>query len=119
MIKQFFKFTGGAALSLLILSPYYAAVATDDKSQTIVKPDSGPAPVAGAQADTKTTRSNKNLKYNEGFTTPDKVYTTEEIRNAKPLQWSPAKPASNIQGDRLQASCSITVLESLGEKYHV
>lgn len=101
MIGQFFKFTGGAALSLLILSPYYAAVAADNNDQTTVKPDSGPAPGTGVQADTKTTRFNRNLKYSDGFTTPDKVYTTEEIRNAKPLEWSPAKPARGFQGNGL------------------
>lgn len=101
MIKQFLKFTSGAALSLLILSPYYTAVAADDKGQTIVKPDSSPAPVVGAPADTATTLFNRNLQYGGGFVTPDKVYTAEEIRNAKPLPWLPAKSVNNFQENGL------------------
>jgi hypothetical protein len=45
--------------------------------------------------------TNENLKGGTAFSTPDKVYTREEILKAKPLPWAAAAPAGqeHLRGD--------------------
>ena len=102
---MFNRFTGRATLFLLILSPFCAALATDDNGQTALTSGSVPtytadvpaAPLAGPRANRQTTLFNRNLQSKGDVAVPDKIYTTEEIRSAKPLEWSTPSPVNNLE----------------------
>ena len=92
MKNQFMAAVGPTALLLFAVAPLFPL--NNAEAQSAANPDSGATTNANAAPQGALTRFNTKLKSDaRGFSNPDKVYTVEEIRNAKPLPWTPAPPA--------------------------
>ncbi len=74
MNTKFSTIAVGAVAALILLTPYHHAMAGN-----------------ASKGRTKMI-ANPHLQDSAKFGSPDKVYTREEILNAKPLEWMPAEP---------------------------